>query len=86
MPRPNDVIMAKSIYDENELLPEALVISKQPDLKQSFVNPDMERSNNRWHDANAHNDDCAGCCDGCCDGSCDNDMLLCCFICYMCND
>ena len=82
MPRSNDVIMAKSIYDENEILPEALVISKQPDLKQSLVNPDMERSNNRWHDANAHNDDCGGCCDGCCD----NDMLLCCFICYMCND
>ena len=83
MPRPNDVIMAKSIYDDNEILPEALVISKQPDLKQSLINPDMERSNNRWHDANAHSDDC---CDGCCDGCCDNDMLLCCFICYMCND
>ena len=82
MPRSNDVIMAKSIYDENEILPEALVISKQPDLKQSLVNPDMERSNNRYHDANAHSDDCEGCCDGCCD----NDMLLCCFICYMCND
>ena len=88
MPRSNDVIMAKSIYDENEILPEALVISKQPDLKQSLVNPDMERSNNRYHDANAHSDDCNGCCDcdGCCDGCCDNDMLLCCFICYMCND
>ena len=82
MPRSNDVIMAKSIYDENEILPEALVVSKQPDLKQSLVNPDMERSNNRYHDANAHNDGCDGCCDGCCD----NDMLLCCFICYMCND
>ena len=80
---PHDVVIAKSIYDENELLPEALVINKQPDLKQSLINPDMERSNNRWHDANAHNDDC---CDGCCDGCCDNDMLLCCFICYMCND
>ena len=83
MPRPNDVIMAKSIYDENELLPEALVINK-PDLKQPLTDPDMERSNNRSHDANAHNDDCEGCCD--CDGCCDNDMLLCCFICYMCND
>ena len=82
MPRSNDVIMAKSIYDENEILPEALVVSKQPDLKQSLVNPDMERSNNRYHDANAHNDGCDGCCDGCCD----NDMLLCCFICFMCNE
>ena len=82
MPRPTDVVMAKSIYDDNELLPEALVISKQPDLKHDLINPDMERSNNRYHDANAHNDDCDGCCDGCCD----NDMLLCCFICYMCSD
>jgi len=82
MTRPNDVIIAKSIYNENEILPEAIVISKQPDLKQSLINPDMERTNNRYHDANAHSDDCDGCCDGCCD----NDMLLCCFICYMCND
>ena len=94
MPRPTDVVMAKSIYDDNELLPEAIVINKPTDIKQPLVNPDMERSNdmeranNRWHDANAHSDDCGGCCDcdGCCDGCCDNDMLLCCFICYMCND
>jgi len=79
MPRPRDVVMARSIYDENELLPEALVINKQPNLKQSLVNPDMDRSNNRTHYANNHNDDC---CDGCCDGCCDNDtLLLCCCIC-----
>ena len=73
MPRPKDVVMAKSIYDENELLPEALVINKQPDLKQSLINPDMDRSNNRSHDTNNHNDDC-----------CDNDtLLLCCCICYI---
>ena len=87
MPRPTDVIMAKSIYDDNESLPEALVISKQPDLKQSLINPDMERSNNRYHDANAHSDDCNGCCDGCCEGCCDNDtLLLLCCICCICDN
>jgi len=85
MPRPRDVVMARSIYDENELLPEALVINKQPNLKQSLINPDMDRSNNRSsHHANNHNDDC---CDGCCDGCCDNDtLLLCCCICFVCDN
>ena len=73
MPRPKDVVMAKSIYDENELLPEALVINKQPDLKQSLINPDIDQSDNRSHYTNNHNDDC-----------CDNDtLLLCCCICYI---
>jgi len=83
MPRPHDVVMAKSIYDENDSLPEALVINKQPDLKQPLINPDMERSNNRYHDANAHSDDCDGCCDGCCDN--DTLFLLCC-ICCVCDN
>ena len=87
MSRSNDVIMAKSIYDDNEILPEALVISKQTGLNHSLINPDMERSNNRNHDTNAHSDDCNGCCDGCCEGCCDNDtLLLLCCICYVCDD
>ena len=81
MPRPNDVVMAKNIYDDNdnELLPEALVI-KEPDLKESLIDPDMDRSNNRSNVRNDSDD----CCD--CNGCCDDDLLLCCFICYMCND
>jgi len=81
MPRTSDVIMAKSIYDNNELLPEALVINKQPDLKQALINPDMDRSNNRQ---TVHgNDDCDGCCDGCCE---DDTLLLCCCLCCMCDN
>ena len=90
MPRQHNVIMAKSIYDKNESLPEALVINKQPDLKQSLINPDMDRSNNRQPHTNAHinahNDDC---CDDCCDGCCDNDndtLLLICCICCVCDN
>ena len=85
MPIPihNDVIMAKSIYDDNEILPEALVISKQTDLKQPLINPDMERSNNRYHYANEHSDDCEGCCDGCCS---DDTLLILCCICCVCDD
>ena len=84
MPRPNDVVMAKSIYDENnnELLPEALVI-KEPDLKESLIDPDMDRSNNRSNVRNE--DDCNDCCD--CNGCCDNDsLLLLCCICYACDN
>ena len=81
MPRPNDVIMARSIYDnDDELLPKALVIDQQSDLKESLIDPDMDRSNNRSTVRNDSDD----CCD--CNGCCDDDLLLCCFICYMCND
>ena len=89
MPRPNDVVMAKSIYDENnnELLPEALVI-KEPDLKESLIDPDMDSSNNpdmdRSNNRSTVRNDSDDCCD--CNGCCDDDLLLCCFICYMCND
>jgi len=79
MPILPDVVMARSICDDNELLPKALVI-KEPDLKESLISPDMDRSNSKSTVRN-DNDDC---CD--CNGCCDDDLLLCCFICYMCND
>ena len=82
MPKPPDVVMAKSIYDDNELLPKAIVI-REPDLKESLIDPDMDRSNNRSNVRN-DSDDCNDCCD--CNGCCDDDLLICCFICYMCND
>ena len=84
MPRPNDVIMARSIYDnDDELLPKALVIDQQSDLKESLIDPDMDRSNNRSTVRN-DSDDCDDCCDcnGCCD---DNTLLLLCCICYACD-
>ena len=82
MPRTPDVIMAKSIYDDNELLPEALIISKQPDLKQDLISPDMDRSNNNRQTVH-ENDDCDGCCDGCCDN---DTLLLCCCLFCMCDN
>ena len=83
MPRLNDVVMARSIYDDNEVLPEALVI-KAPDLKESLIDPDMDRSNNRSTVRN-DSDDCNDCCD--CNGCCDNDsLLLLCCICYACDN
>ena len=85
MPRP-DVVMAKSIYDDNELLPKALVIS-EPDLKESLIDPDMDRSNNSVHEDSY--DDCCDCCDDFCDcnGCCDDDaLLLCCCICCICDN
>ena len=81
MSRPPDVVMARSICDDNELLPKALVIIES-DLKESLIDPDMDRSNNRSTVRNE--DDCNDCCD--CNGCCDDDLLICCFICYMCND
>ena len=81
MPKPPDVVMAKSIYDENELLPVAYVINQSSDLKQPLVNPDMNRSNNR----SSQDDNCDDCCD--CDGCCDDDtLLLCCCICCVCDN
>ena len=75
MPRP-DVIMARSIYDD-ELLPKALVINQQPDLKESLINPDMNRSS-------THDDKCDDCCD--CDECCNDDaLLLCCCLCCVCD-
>jgi len=80
MPRIPDVVMAKSIYDDNELLPKALVIS-EPDLKESLISPDMDRSSTIRDD----NDDCDDCCD--CNGCCDDDaLLLCCCICCICDN
>ena len=85
MPRP-DIIMARSIYDDNELLPKALVINHKPNLKESLIDPDMDRSTTIRDD----NDDCCdGCCDDCCDcnGCCDDDaLLLCCCICCICDN
>ena len=84
MPRP-DVIMARSIYDDNELLPKALVINYEPNLKESLIDPDMDRSSTVRND----NDDCCDCCDDCCDcnGCCDDDtLLLCCCICCICDN
>ena len=81
MPRPTDVVMARSIYDDNESLPTALVISQQPDLKESLINPDMDRSNNR---STIRNNDGS---DDCCDGCCDNDtLLLCCCLWCLCDN
>jgi len=74
MPRIPDVVMVRSIYDDNELLPKALVIS-EPDLKESLINPDMDRSNNR-----VHGDDCDDCCDIFC-----GTLLTCCCICGVCD-
>ena len=83
MTRPNDVIMASSIYDnDDELLPKAIVI-REPDLKESLIDPDMDRSNNRSTVRNE--DNCDDCCD--CNGCCDNDsLLLLCCICYACDN
>ena len=81
MPRPTDVVMARSIYDDNESLPTALVISHQPDLKESLINPDMDRSNNK---STIRNNDGS---DDCCDGCCDNDtLLLCCCLWCLCDN
>ena len=77
MPRIPDVVMAQSIYDDNELLPKALVI-RDPDLKESVIDPDMDRSNNRVHGDNC--DDCNEFCDIFC-GS----LLICCCICGACD-
>ena len=75
MPRP-DVVMARSIYDDNELLPKALVI-RESDLKEYLINPDMDRSNNR----STIRDDCDDCC---VDISCVT-LLICCCICGACD-
>ena len=79
MPRIPDVVMARSIYDDNELLPKALVIS-EPDLKESLISPDMDRSNSKSTVRN-DNDDC---CDGFCDVFCGT-LLTCCCICCACD-
>ena len=67
MPRTLDVVMASSIYDDNELLPKALVI--EPDLKESLIDPNMERSNNTSSEYD---------CDGFCDLFCGTLLICCC--------
>ena len=89
MPRTPDVVMARSICDDNELLPKALVINQEPDLKESLIDPDIDSSNDpdmdRSNSRSTVRNDSDDCCD--CDGCCDNDMLLiCCCICYACDN
>ena len=75
MPHTPDVVMARSIYDDNDnkLLPKALVINQEPGLKESLIDPNMERSNNT--SSEYHDDDCDGFCDLFC-----GTLLTCCCI------
>ena len=74
MPRTPDVVMARSIYDnnDNKLLPKAIVINQEPNLKESLIDPNMERSNNT---SSEYHDDCDGFCDLFC-----GTLLICCCI------